>query len=376
MKTQKIFILPFIVLMTMVLLNSCEEKEDYSHIVFKNYLTYEINRATNFLITTAEGTAEGNYNMGSKQLYQDVIDVALLVDQNSSSTQDEIDLAYQSLLKADEDFFDQMVPFRSIFQDLIDYAEIVQSNTAEGTMEGNVKAGNKSLLQDAIEEAKSMMTLGDLTQQLLDQRTLDLNNAIYFFNGEIIGRATTAVINSSFEIPGYETSDFSQVDGWYLFGDVEEWAPLASIAEIETAPEGLYVARIGSYTQRIYQPVEEVIHPNAEYTLEFNVSLLSNGSDWQGKTYPAIILSRIIVFEEDEGDYNFLSVISESFDTLGIDPAGFMQLSQSVTVDAVSAAIGKKVAIDFEQRHTWNKEEPIWAESFVAIDSIKLYRKL
>ncbi len=173
MKTKKIWFLPFIVLMTMALLSSCEEKEDYSHIVFKNYLTYEINRATNFLNLTLEGSTEGAYKQGSRSTYQDVIDAAQLVDQNSSVTQEEIDLAYQSLLKASEDFFDQMVPFRSNFQELIDYAEIVQSNTAEGTMEGDVKAGNKSLLQDAIDEAKSLVSLGDLTQRLLDQGTLE-----------------------------------------------------------------------------------------------------------------------------------------------------------------------------------------------------------
>ena len=145
---------------------------------------------------------------------------------------------------------------------------------------------------------------------------------------------------------------------------------------METAPEGAYVAKIGSYTQRIYQPVNEMIHPNADYTLEFEVSLLSNNPDWQGKKYPTIILARIIVFEEEEGDYNFVSILSESYDTLGIEPGGFLQLSQSITIDAVSTAIGKKVAIDFEQRHTWNAEEPIWAESFVAIDNIRLYRKL
>jgi len=35
---------------------------------------------------------------------------------------------------------------------------------------------------------------------------------------------------------------------------------------------------------------------------------------------------------------------------------------------------GKRIAIDFLQRHTWDPEEQIWAESFVAIDDIKMYR--
>lgn len=376
MKTKINTTLPLIALMVISMLCACEEKEDYSHIVFKNYLTYEINRATNFLNSTLEGTAEGEYNPGSKQTYQGIIDNARLVDENDAPVQEEVDNAYTLLLEASEDFFDQMVPFRSSFQELIDYAEIVYSNTEEGDAEGDVKPGNKSLLQDAIDDARGLVALGDLTQRKLDQGTLDLNNAIYFFNGEIIGRANTALINPGFEIPGYETVDFGNVDGWSVYGTPEEWAPLASITKMETAPEGEYVAKIGSYTQRIYQPVNEMIHPNADYTLEFEVSLLSNNPDWQGKKYPTIILARIIVFEEEEGDYNFVSILSESYDTLGIEPGGFLQLSQSITIDAVSTAIGKKVAIDFEQRHTWNAEEPIWAESFVAIDNIRLYRKL
>jgi len=232
------------------------------------------------------------------------------------------------------------------------------------------------LLQHAIDDAMGLVALGSLTQRMLDQGTLDLNNAIYFFNGEINGRATTAIVNPGFEIPGYETEDFGEVDGWSLYGFAEDWAPLASISELEIAPEGQYVARIGSYTQGIYQPLAEVVHPNSNYTLDLEVSLISNNTDWQGKKFPAILLSRIIIFEEEEGDYNFVSVLSESYDTLGIEPGEFLHLSHSVTIDAVSTTIGKKVAIDFEQRHTWNAEEPIWAESFVAIDNISLYRKL
>ena len=112
-----------------------------------------------------------------------------------------------------------------------------------------------------------------------------------------------------------------------------------------------------------------------EYTLEFEVSLISNDPDWQGKKYPAVMLSRIIVFEEEVGNYNFISVLSESYDTLGIEPGGFFHMSQSITIDAISASVGKKVAIDFVQKHGWDAENPIWAESFVALDRVSLYRK-
>ena len=89
---------------------SCQEEEDYSHIVYSNYLSYEINSATQFLGTTIEGEEEGEYNSGSKQAYQNAIDAAKLVDENTSSTQSEIDQSYEALLQAGGDFSDEMVP--------------------------------------------------------------------------------------------------------------------------------------------------------------------------------------------------------------------------------------------------------------------------
>jgi hypothetical protein len=182
--------------------------------------------------------------------------------------------------------------------------------------------------------------------------------------------------NQGFELPGYETEDFMEVDGWSLFGKVEDWAPKASVSASESAPEGAYVARIGSYTQGMYQGLPELVNPNSDYTLDFKVSLQSNESDWQGNRFPVILLSRIIVFEQEEGDYNFVTVLSESYDTLGIDPGDFMELNHTVSIDAISGSIGKNVAVDFLQRHTWDAANPIWAESFVAIDDIHLFRKL
>jgi hypothetical protein len=354
---------------------SCEKKEDYSHIVYKNYLTYEIRRATSFLDSAVEGTAEGEYKTGSKQAYYTVIDAARLVDEKSFVTQEEVDQAYQSLLQADSVFFDQMVPFRSAFQEIIDYGDVVLAITEEGNQEGNVNPGNKAILQAALDQANQLISTSNLTQRMLDKGTNDLQDAIYSFNGEIIGNANTAVINSGFEQPGYGTEDFLEVNGWSLFRNAEPWAPKAAVTEIEEAPEGSFVAKIGSYTQGLYQPVEEMINPNARYTLEFDVILLSNEPDWEGGIFPAVMHSRIIVFEKEAGNYNYIAVLSESYDTLGIEPGGVIRLSQAVTIDAISPYVGKKVAIDFEQRHTWDPENPIWAESFVAVDRVRLLRK-
>jgi hypothetical protein len=372
-----------IILIMICLFISCEKQNDYSDVVFSNYLSYEINTATAFLKTTSEGSKEGQYNDGSIQMYQTVIDDATLVDENISATQEDVDQAYEALLQAGEDFYDQMVPFRSDFQELIDYAEITLNNTEEGDQEGNVTQGSKAILQDAIDEANQILARTDLIQRMLDEGTTELTASIYAFNTKIIGAGNVYIENPSFELPGYTTTDFNVVPGWVVYGDIEDWAPKAevyqggtSLLPLDSVPDGEFVAKIGSYTQGIYQQLPEMIHTNADYTLNFKVAILSNKPDWQGKKYKVIVLSRLISFEREPGDYDFATIISESYDTLGINPAGNVELTQTINIDAVSELAGKKIAIDFIQRHTWNIEDQIWAESFVSIDDVRLYRKL
>lgn len=362
---------------------SCEKQNDYSDIVFSNYLSYEISRASAFLKTTSEGTSEGQYNAGSKENYQSVIDDAILIDEDITATQKEVDHSYELLLQAADDFYDQMVPYKSDFQELIDYAVIVISNTEEGDQEGNVTPGSKTLLQESIDDANQILVRPDLTQRMLDQGTTELTDNIYAFNAKIIGAGNVYIVNPSFELPGFTTSDFNLVPGWNGFGKIEDWAPKAEIYQggtsllpLDSVPDGEFVAKIGSYTQGIYQQLPELFHTNADYTLQFKVAVLSNKPDWQGKKYKVIVLSRIISFEGDPGDYDYATIISESYDTLGINPAGNVDLKQTVRIDAASGLAGKKVSIDIIQRHTWNIEDQIWAESFVSIDDVKLFRKL
>ena len=359
-----------------ILMLACEKKENYSDIVLKNYLQYEINRAATFLLTTSEGEEAGMYRAGSKQTYQQAIDKASLVAGNNASSQAIVDRAYKELLQAGEDFFDQMVPFRAVFQELIDYAGITLNSAQEGDQEGNAIPGSKQVLQAAIDGANQTLSQVGLTQRMLDKATTDLTDAIYSFDRNINGRGLAVIPNSGFELPGYATTDFGLVEGWKVFGVHESWAPLASVSEEVSAPEGQFVARIGSYTQGIYQQLFERIHPNSEYELIFKVAILSNKPDWQGKFHKVIVLSRIISFSQEPGNYDYLNIISESYDTLGLNPAGYVELKHTFTVGAASSLEGERIAVDFLQRHTWNKDEPIYAESFVGIDQVKLFRKM
>lgn len=374
MKKIRFFIILIMTLGISGLFNACSSEDDYSNIVFKNYLSYEIKRAEALLANTSEGPDEGEYQSGAKQTYQNSIDEAKLVNNDAAASQLDVDEAYSALVQAGERFFDQMVPFRSKFIPWIEYANELLTITEEGESPGNVKSGNKELLQNAVDAASETLDNANLTQRELDLSTSNLTTAIYHFNSEIIGSGVIRISNHGFEIPGEETTDFSLVDGWDLYGSAEEWAPKVSIAEQDSAPEGMYIAKIGSYTQGMYQRTPELVNPSADYSLNYNVSLLSNASDWQGKRFPAIIRSRLIVFEQEMGNYKFISVIGESYDTLGIDPTGFIEMNLTFSTDAISPSIGKHLVIDFDQRHTWDAANPIWTESFVGVDNVALTR--
>jgi len=362
---------------------SCTKEKDYSSITYRNYLRYEIERSQSFILTRTEGTQEGEYQPGSIPVYQAAIDKAGVVCDTLLSSQEDIDVSYKALIRAGEDFYDQMVPFKSKFTELISDADFTLGYTVEGEQEGNVKPGSKSAFQSVIEGAKLVLNRPDLTQRMIDTKQAELISAIYLFDSNIIGQANLYLNNHSFEIPGFNTSNFTEVPGWVLFGKVETWAPKAQIYKggttllpAESVPDGEFVARLGSYTQGMYQALNERIHPNTRYTLDFKASVLENYPDAFGKSYKVVVLSRIVVFDKEIGDYRFSNIIGESYDTLGISPGGFLNIKQEIDIDASSVYAERKIAVDFLVRHSFETAKPIWAESYVALDDIKLYRKL
>jgi hypothetical protein len=359
----------------LVVISGCKEENLYSGIVFKNYLTFQIEQSSLFLTTVYEGDQEGEYESGSIQIYQQKIDEALVINENPNSSQDEIDKAYEMLLTADKDFSDVMVPYRSAFQPLIDYGQFVHDNTIEGTGEGEATSGSKEILNGAITEARTNINDPDLTQNELDLATEELESAIYAFNTGISGAAKIIVNNYSFEQPGYETDGFDEVPGWSPFGSVEDWAPNPGVILNDSTTDGDYAARIGSYTTGIYQSLNELVNPVSQYTLKADISLLRNDGDWENKIHPVVIRARIITFNQTPGDYNFISILSETIDTLGRYPTSYKELELDIDIDAISPDIGKRMGIDFILRHTFDPENPIYAESYLSIDNVRVSRK-
>ena len=364
----------FSILLALSLLISCEEEKDYSGIVYKNYLTYEIERAQGVLAVSAEGEQEGQYKTGAKEAYQQVIVNAIEVDSLPDPTQTEVDETYAALLQAYTDFRNKMHPYISVTEGLLEYAEYIYSTTAEGSQEGNVPLGKKAELQLAIDSAYSTMAIENLTQTELTLANTYLSNSIILFNSNIIGKAIIGITNAGFELPGTETTDLTTVPGWEV-GVRSDWMTNATIVQDTAATEGAFYLKTGSYIEGIYQQLPELIQPGVKYTLSFDVSLLANYPDWKGNSYPAIFLSRFIVFDGDPGYYVLANVISEQYDTLGINPTGFTTITHTLEVSGNANYTGRKIAIDFMQRHGWDAQNPIYAESYVAIDNIQLTRE-
>ncbi len=363
-----------IIVSLLLILIGCKEEDKYSGIVYKNYLAYEIKSAKESLTIAFEGDEEGEYASGSKQIYQNVIDKAEIVNDNEAATQTEVDQAYADLLQADTNFYDAMMPYRSDFLPFITYGQFVYNNTNEGTGEGEISSGYKEDLDAALTEANNLYDDSELTQNVLEGAIENLSTTIYSFNAAINGTANLVVKNYSFENPGYATDSFEDVYGWGTYGTVEDWASNAMVISNDSTTDGDYAAMIGSYTTGIYQSLNELVNPSSEYKLKADISLISNDVDWEGDLYPVVIKARIVVFMKNVGDYNFVEILSEIIDTIGTYPTSFQEIELPLEVESGSSNAGKKMGVDFILRHTFDSENPIYAESYLSLDNVRLTR--
>src|SRR5690554_3837486 len=75
---------------SLITFNSCDDKED-PDVVDKTELAAKITTAEELIASTEEGTAEGQYLIGSQAVLQAVIDAAKVVNNNPEATQSEVD---------------------------------------------------------------------------------------------------------------------------------------------------------------------------------------------------------------------------------------------------------------------------------------------
>ncbi len=111
MKKHKFFKFLMIALISgsMVTFYACSDDDDDDIIVDKTELGAKIQEAEDLIENTTEGTAEGQYQIGSQEILQEVIDLAKAVYQDDEATQVEVDNATVNLSQAIDDYLDKEV---------------------------------------------------------------------------------------------------------------------------------------------------------------------------------------------------------------------------------------------------------------------------
>ena len=385
----------FLTILTCLITISCNQEEDYNNRVFKNYLSSQIELASKKLDETVEGVNEGEYKLGSKEIYSKLILEAEAIYKNNNSKQSEIDLATEKLLKAKDDYFDQMVPFTSSLVAQLNQARILYDNTKEGESEGNVSVGSKAVFLAAINKAQAFLDAGGYTQTELDVVISSFTDAIFAYEAKIIGAYNVPIENSSFELPGSETMDFDLIPGWSFQGNRFNWSQYyatqvgtkkSGVGLLPTTTDADYAIVIGNYTNGVWQRLQETVHPGAIYSLTFDASLRSSPKDWQGIAYETHVLSRLIAFNGTEGDISDITIIEQKSSSLGADENrnDFINISHVYQIPQDQSLITKKLGIQFRtyeegfdfEKEVWSESETseLWSETWIYIDNVILKR--
>ncbi|WP_406684599.1 hypothetical protein N1F78_02425 [Seonamhaeicola sp. MEBiC1930] len=373
---------------------SCEENEDYLDNTFRNYLGYEIEQANQKITSTVEGTEEGQYNAGSKNVYLGVINAALDVFNDNNSSQNAIDEAYKVVQSAGVNYFDEMVPFTSTLVNAISEANFLYNATEEGENEGNVKPGSKAPFLAAINEAQSFLDAGGYTQSELNDAVSLLTVATFAYEANIIGAFNVPIANASFEGSGFSTTDFSLIPNWNFTGNRYGWASVSSGVvstsddpSLVTTTDGVYAGIVNNYSNGIWQKLGEGVHPGSTYILSFDGSIRTSLADWTGAQYETFILSRVIVFNSEEGDFTDITVLDQQSNSLGseIDLDDFISFTHSLTIPQGSPLLGKKMVVQFKtyeagfafENEIWTDSESseVWVDSQVFVDNVSLKRE-
>ena len=145
-----------------------------------------------------EGTADGQYEVGSKDTLQAAITVAQSVVTNGATTsQTAIDEMVTTINNAVTEFNSKKVVTHdtTALQSAIQAAQTLHDGATEGTVDGQYAIGSKAILQAAITAAQLVVTNGaTTTQTAIDEAVTTINNAVTTFKeGKVVTHDTTAL---------------------------------------------------------------------------------------------------------------------------------------------------------------------------------------
>ncbi|OQA94785.1 MAG: Gellan lyase precursor [Bacteroidetes bacterium ADurb.Bin217] len=160
-------------------------------VVDKAGLQLSISTATNLHTNATEGTAVGNYPVGSKATLLAAINAATTVNTNAAATQTEVDNAKATLDAAIVTFqnsrITSIVVDKSSLTQAISYATGIHNSSVEGTGNGQYPAGSKATLMTAITSAQAVNNNTSATQQQVNDAVTSLNSAVTIFLNSVNG---------------------------------------------------------------------------------------------------------------------------------------------------------------------------------------------
>jgi len=160
----------------------------------KTALANEIQSAQTVYGNSTEGSANGQYPIGSKAILQSAIDAANVVKSSSTATQAQVDQAVTDLKNAVSTFEANInILIVSNLVTAITNAQTFYTASTEGTGSGQYPVGSKAILLAAIDSANVVKANTLASQAQIDQATVDMNKALSTFQGKLIGVSKTAL---------------------------------------------------------------------------------------------------------------------------------------------------------------------------------------
>ena len=155
--------------------------------VNKTMLSQAITNANALYNNAIEGTANGQYPVGSKAILKYSIDSAIVVNSDSAATQQNVDYATIALNNATNKFQAKKITIgvnKTILNQSIINAQSLLTNSTEGTASGQYPVGSKSELQTAMYSAISVNSDTSANQNQIDIAVTNLNSAISTFQAK------------------------------------------------------------------------------------------------------------------------------------------------------------------------------------------------
>nr|WP_240160029.1 cohesin domain-containing protein [Paenibacillus aceris] len=224
----------------------------------KEALTALIETAQNKHDMAVEGTQAGQYPSGSKNVLQQAINNAKIVEDNASATEAEVQAALSSLDAALNTFINSVITSnpgpgdvdKTALGTSIGNAESKLDATVTGTKVGQYASESKATLQAAVASAKAVFDNASSTQAQVNAVKVELDTALQVFLDSIItlipGETRVTIKDLSVIAKYYGTTsadaNWSQIEKADIFGtgkiDIQVLAAVARMIIDDWLSEG------------------------------------------------------------------------------------------------------------------------------------------